>query len=184
MEGQREELGTRVMPDDPQWVANFEEEAAAIERRLGTLLSGSIVHIGSTAIPTMIAKPQIDMMAPVLDLADAKTIGSELRPLGYTERPHRLDAVLLVRGARDQNGLDSPATHSLHLTTLDGDLWKERLLSRDALRREARLRAQYTELKQAMLTSDRPYSSGSKRGFVREVLAASGHTLQDNLKLN
>lgn len=172
-----------MVPYDPRWKAYFEEEAAALKRRLGPLLAGPVVHIGSTAIPQLIAKPQIDMMAPVRDLADATTIVSELRPLGYIERSHRRDAVLVIRGATLHDDLDSPGSHSLHLTTRRSDLWEERLLFRDALRRDSSLRARYAALKQAMLASDRPYASASKREFVREVLAASGHSLSDDLKL-
>lgn len=172
-----------VVPYDPRWAADFEDEAAAIERCLGPLLAGPVVHMGSTAIPNMIAKPQIDMMAPVPDLDDATTIVVELEPLGYFERPHRRDALLVIRGAKGHDDLDSPGTHSLHLTTTESDLWKERLLFRNALRRDGSLRVRYTALKRAMLHSDRPYSSASKREFVREVLATSGHSLQDHHKL-
>ena len=50
---------------------DFLDASRSIAATVGDLLDGGIEHIGSTAIPGMIAKPQIDMLAPVRDLADA-----------------------------------------------------------------------------------------------------------------
>ena len=168
----------------PEWADQFQAEAAQIVQCIGGLLFGAVEHIGSTAIPGMLAKPQIDMMAPVGDLDSAVQAARRLVAHGYSERPHRRDAVLTVKGAAHASDLASAGSHSLHLTTTTTDLWIERLLFRDTLRHDARLRAQYTGLKQQMLASDDAYSSSFKLDFIRQVLASTGHTLRDDLKVD
>ena len=169
----------------PEWVDLFRREALAVEGVLGGLLAGPIEHIGSTAIPGMMAKPQIDMMAPVRVLPTAQEAAALLRSLGYVHQPHRRDAVLFVKRATTRSDLDGlVASHSLPLTTCESDLWEERPLSRDSLRRDGGLRSQYAALKRSMLSRDAPYSSAEKRDFVREVLALSGRGLRDDLKVD
>lgn len=163
-----------VVPYRTEWPAQFRAEADRIEGVLDGLVSGPVEHIGSTAIPGMPAKPLIDMMAPVADLAVADDAAQAMRSLGYTARPHRVDAVLLVKPLGDA------VSHGLHLTTTGSELWHERLLFRDAVRADPALRARYEALKRSMLASDRPYDSKDKREFVREVLATAGHRLRDD----
>jgi GrpB-like predicted nucleotidyltransferase (UPF0157 family) len=56
-----------VVPYSPHWVKAFEQEAKAIRRALPDV---QIVlhHIGSTAIPGILAKPIIDILGVVDDL--------------------------------------------------------------------------------------------------------------------
>lgn len=129
----------------------------------------------------MIAQPQIDMLGPVRHLADAQGAAGLLADLGYALRPHRVDAVLYVEPADRGHDPDAVYGHSLHLTTRDSDLWRERLLFRDALRADAQLRDEYTDLKLAMLAGPEPYTSRDKREFVRRVLAEAGHALREGL---
>ena len=50
------------------WPALFSAEAATLSAALSSWLVGPIEHIGSTAVPGLLAKPIIDMMAPVKSL--------------------------------------------------------------------------------------------------------------------
>jgi GrpB-like predicted nucleotidyltransferase (UPF0157 family) len=71
----------------------------------------------------------------------------------------------------------SEATHGLHLTEPDSDLWRERLAFRDALRSDATLRAEYEALKLRLVAEDPNTDGGytaAKRAFVAHVLAAAG----------
>lgn len=61
-----------VAPYDPGWPREFERAAAeAIGALGGNLLA--IHHIGSTSVPGIYAKPVIDMLAVVADLAATET---------------------------------------------------------------------------------------------------------------
>lgn len=71
-----------VVPYHPQWAHLFELEAQEIKAALGSALR-EIHHIGSTAIPNMIAKPIIDILIECEDVSDIETIKNNLYPLGY-----------------------------------------------------------------------------------------------------
>ena len=57
-----------VVPHDPTWRAGFDAEAAALKAALGDMPL-VLHHIGSTAIPGIHAKPIIDLLGEVDDLA-------------------------------------------------------------------------------------------------------------------
>ena len=54
-----------VVPYDPTWPVRFDEERAALA---GVLAPWLAEHIGSTAVPGLVAKPVIDIMAAVESL--------------------------------------------------------------------------------------------------------------------
>ncbi|HUF27066.1 MAG TPA: GrpB family protein [Gemmatimonadaceae bacterium] len=58
----------RLVAYDPDWPRQFEEERVRPAGTLGRWLVGPIEHIGSTAVPDLVAKPIIDIMAGVRDL--------------------------------------------------------------------------------------------------------------------
>ena len=129
-------------------------------------------------LPGMSAKPIIDMIAGVRDLADADGRTSRhYNGLGYVRAVHRTHAVLFNKGSTAQH------THHLHLTVPGSDLWRERLAFRDALRDDPMLVVEYTELKARLLNQSggRPYSATGKRDFVRRVLANLCVDLKDGL---
>jgi GrpB-like predicted nucleotidyltransferase (UPF0157 family) len=161
-----------LVPYDPEWPERFESERALLERVLAPWLEGGIHHIGSTAIPGIAAKPVIDMMAGVRDLEEARAAFDPLGEHSYVFAPHR---------PHEAHHFAKPslweATHGLHLTEPDSDLWRERLAFRDALRADTTLRAEYEALKLRLAADDPGPDSGytaAKRPFVARVLAAAG----------
>lgn len=61
----------RVVPCDPDWPRRFARERAELERLLAPWVSGGVHHVGSTSVEGLAAKPVIDMLAGVRDLAAA-----------------------------------------------------------------------------------------------------------------
>jgi GrpB-like predicted nucleotidyltransferase (UPF0157 family) len=167
-----------VVPYDPAWPLRFADEAQRITDALGALLDGPVEHIGSTSIPGIDAKPIIDMLAPVRSPDDALAAAGRLTGLGYAVRPHRVDAVRLVKPDTDEV---RAVTHHLHLTTTTSELWRERLAFRDAVRADDALRAEYAALKHRLLdqAGGAVYPAEGKRAFVRRVLAGAGVELRD-----
>jgi GrpB-like predicted nucleotidyltransferase (UPF0157 family) len=161
-----------LVPYNPEWPERFESERALLERVLAPWLEGGIHHIGSTAIPGIAAKPVIDMMAGVRDLEEARAAFEPLGEHSYIYAPHRPhEAHHFAKPSL------SEATHGLHLTEPDSDLWRERLAFRDALRSDATLRAEYEALKLRLVAEDPNTDGGytaAKRAFVAHVLAAAG----------
>ena len=75
-------MRVRVVPHDPAWKQTFEAEADAIGRALGDIVA-AVHHIGSTAIPGIPAKPIIDILLEVGDIAKLDARQSALEQLGY-----------------------------------------------------------------------------------------------------
>jgi GrpB-like predicted nucleotidyltransferase (UPF0157 family) len=108
-----------VVPYDPAWPQIFAREARLLADALPGALS--IEHVGSTSVPGLAAKPVIDIVVVVVDVAEVDV--SALAPLGYTFRPHAFpddpDHLFLVK---DTAGVRS---HHLHVFA-EGSPWPVR----------------------------------------------------------
>ncbi len=65
------EAEIHIVPHDASWPARFEEERNVLTRAIGHYVTGTIEHVGSTAVPGLAAKPVIDIIVGVesLDLS-------------------------------------------------------------------------------------------------------------------
>jgi GrpB-like predicted nucleotidyltransferase (UPF0157 family) len=75
-------MRVRVLPHNPAWKRAYDADADAIARALGDIVA-AIHHIGSTAIPGIPAKPIIDILLEVGDIARLDANQSALERLGY-----------------------------------------------------------------------------------------------------
>ena len=158
-------------PPDPAWANVFERERT----RLHTLLPGVFVqieHIGSTAVPGLVAKPVVDIMAGVESLAGVDALIDALCANGYTTS-REFNASLTDRKwlMRWRNG---HRTHHLHIVVRGGTPWTDRLAFRDALRRDPHLAHRYAALKTMLARKhqgDREAYTDAKADFVRTVLS-------------
>jgi len=163
-----------VVPYDASWPARFDEERAALARVLAPWLAGPIEHIGSTAVPGLVAKPVIDIMAAVASLDASRPALSALVALHYVYFPD---------GAARGEALhwlckpsDEVRTHHLHLVPFGSALWHDRLRFRDRLRSDARVAAEYAALKLELAPRyefDRDGYADAKEPFVRRILSES-----------
>lgn len=71
-----------VVPHDPLWRDAFEAEAKRVAAALGDNVS-AVHHIGSTAIPNIHAKPVIDVLVEVSNIAGVDVRSSAMESLGY-----------------------------------------------------------------------------------------------------
>ena len=131
-----------------------------------------IEHIGSTAVPGLLAKPVIDILAGVASMAMARALTEPLLEAGYgtsAEFNAKLtDRQWFMRWA------DGRRTHHLHVVVHRGEEWAVRLRFRDALRTNPLLAARYAELKARLVVqhaNDREAYTSAKCAFVRSVLA-------------
>lgn len=74
-----------VVPHDPRWADQFSVEAAKVSRALGDNVV-AVHHIGSTAVPTIYAKPILDLLVEVRDVAAIDPQNSAMESLGYEPR--------------------------------------------------------------------------------------------------
>lgn len=154
----------------------FEAERARLEEALAPWLEQCIHHIGSTSVPGLATKPIIDMIAGVRDLEEARAAFEPLHALGYQHREHRPEAHWFWKPAPD---VPLGATHHLHLTEPESDIWRERLAFRNALRASPALCAEYEQwkLRHASTTGPNAYTA-DKRPFVARVLAEASIDLK------
>lgn len=71
-----------VVPYDPMWPANFKGESKLLRAVLGRNCV-AIYHIGSTAVPGMMAKPVIDILVAVKELKQVDACKDKMAELGY-----------------------------------------------------------------------------------------------------
>lgn len=153
---------------DLAWPGAFEAERDRLAHVLSAWLAGPIEHIGSTAVPGLLAKPVIDIMAGVRDLPSSMSARAALEPLQYVYFPYRADQMHWFCKP-------SPArrTHHLHLVPVSSRLWEDRLLFRDYLRLTPRAGEEYAALKRELAARHRrdreAYTEGKSR-FVETVL--------------
>lgn len=80
----------RLVAYDPSWPAQFRSHAATIAAALGDQAL-RIEHIGSTAVPGLVAKASVDILLVVPDSADEPAYRPGLEAAGYRLRirePH------------------------------------------------------------------------------------------------
>lgn len=75
-------IPVELLPHDPAWPANAADATAQLARALGGCLV-TVHHIGSTAIPGIHAKPILDLMPEVRDLAGLDAHRAAVEALGY-----------------------------------------------------------------------------------------------------
>lgn len=157
-----------VIPYDESWPSRFDAERAVLHPVLAPWLVGEIEHIGSTAIRGLVAKPVIDIMAPVESLAASRAALPQLAELQYNYFPYRADVVHWLCKPSD-----SYRTHHLHLVPLNSVLWSERIAFRNYLRTHPAVATEYGELKKRLAERyrfDREAYTDAKEAFVMRVL--------------
>ena len=158
----------QLVPYDAGWPAMFRSERVRLQDLLAPWLAGPVEHVGSTAVPGMVAKPVIDIMAGVLDLEHARPAIPALRGLDYRYAPYRPDQMHWFCKPDPER-----RTHHLHLIPFESRLWHERLAFRDALRADGSLATAYAQLKRELAVRyrhDRDAYTEAKTAFVQEVV--------------
>ncbi len=134
----------RLVRADPGWATIGRELAAHIRAALGDV-ARAVEHVGSTAVPGLLAKPIIDLAIAVPPGTAVDEMAEPMARLGW-----------IYRGdAGDEGGWvfvleDSPwhrVAHA-HGVELGGSQWVRYLQFRDLLRRSAVARRTYEEVKQ------------------------------------
>lgn len=152
------------------WTHDFDLE----RDRLRVLAPGVFVrieHIGSTAVPGLLAKPIIDILATVTSLDGIDALVEHLCGHGYTTS-REFNATLTDRKWL-MRCKDGHRTHHLHIVAEGGKPWTERLAFRDALLDDPALVRRYADLKTDLAARhrhDREGYTDVKAEFVRSVI--------------
>ena len=135
----------RLLPYDPAWEKDFLAEKERIADHLGDP-SARIEHVGSTSIPTVHAKPILDIAI----LCGEKSLDSliqTLEGLGYEYRGQFDDKAGHYYAIRDSGAVRLCQAHIFAEATPD---WHAKLKFRDVLRRDQELAREYDEYKRGL----------------------------------
>lgn len=162
------EAAVHVVPYDASWPTRFDAERTIVAGAIHQWVVGGIEHVGSTAVPGLVAKPVIDMMAGVLSLDASRAALPRLERIGYCYAPYRAEVMHWLCKP-------SPAlrTHHLHLVPFESRLWIERLAFRDYLRAHPDATLAYAELKRRLAAQhefDREAYTEAKGPFIQEIV--------------
>lgn len=154
-----------LAPYDPSWPAMFEAWKAKLSTALGRT-ARRIDHIGSTAVPGLMAKPIVDIQVSVDDLEDEASYVPAIEGLGVQlrsrDREHRFFRPFSGR----------PRDVQIHLCAA-GSPWERRHLAfRDHLRSSSAARAAYLAAKReaaARWRDDRIAYAEAKGPIINEL---------------
>jgi len=166
-----------LAPYDSMWPAEFERLGAALYDALSGV-GVTIEHVGSTAVPGLLAKPILDIDVVYPTAVDFDVVRSRLESLDYE---HQGDLGIAGREAfrRSEDAVSGNATgrvwpaHHLYACREDSVELRRHLRFRDALRARPDLASAYAELKAHLAQSvggDRERYTEGKSAFVEAVL--------------
>ena len=143
-----------VVDYDPGWPEAYEAEIV----RIRTVLGGEIVcacHIGSTAVPGLAAKPVIDILLEVEDVARLDAHDRGMRSIGYEPRGE-----FGIPGRRYYPKGGDERTHHVHAFAVDDPHVAEHLAFRDYLRAHPDAASDYARVKREAATKHRHNPDG------------------------
>jgi GrpB-like predicted nucleotidyltransferase (UPF0157 family) len=157
---------------DESWPASYEADAAALRVALAPELD-ALEHVGSTAVPGMVAKPVIDILAAVRSWGRFDMMVDRLQDLGYVYTPEsEADDPQRRVFRKGPNDFRMMRTHHLHVTLSGSQYWKRIMAFRDRLRADPRAAARYADLKRELITQHRSDSrayTAAKTTFVTQL---------------
>ncbi len=162
--GGREPATITVVDYDSEWPARFAVMAAAVRRALGRR-ARCVEHIGSTSVPGLPAKPIIDMLLTVDDVADEAAYVPPLESVGFVLRVREPGHRMLRTPQKDVH---------LHVYEPDRREVRDYLDLRDWLRVHNEDRSLYAATKRRLAQqpwSDMNYYADAKTDVVLQILA-------------
>lgn len=164
------------------WELEAQNTIARLKKILGAVAK-DVQHVGSSSIPSIKAKPIIDIAVAVNDFNDVLAFEKELKADGFYYRPQaNLGEQLLFASGSFYDGTGDLQTHFIHIVKAGGMDWINYINFRDYLNRTPSAAKEYEELKES-LALQAPVDRGrenylkGKRDFIvytlRKALAKS-----------
>lgn len=177
-------MGISLQPHDPDWIRQADLLMNDLRHLLGTRAE-SLEHVGSTAVPGLIAKPKLHIDISLAPGVSPDALSSEFSLLGYHNLGTRFreDEVQMTRPAGPrlhQAGRNHPEViiaHRLCLCAFGCPSPELRRKFRDALRGNESLAMRYAALKQdlsrkAGRDADWELYTSGKTEFIEDVLSS------------
>jgi GrpB-like predicted nucleotidyltransferase (UPF0157 family) len=158
-----------IVDYDPGWPGRYEALRAPIAEALGDL-AAEIVHLGSTSVPGLAAKPTIDIDVLLHSSEDLPEVIRRLARLGYV---HEGDFGIAGREAFATPPGYGAHDHHLYVCAPDWAGHGDQIAFRDYLRAHPKTALAYARLKRSLAhkhRTNRGAYAAAKAGFVAAVL--------------
>jgi GrpB-like predicted nucleotidyltransferase (UPF0157 family) len=168
-----EKSEVRLSPHNPEWVVLGQQECATVRGLLGEV-AVAVVHVGSTAVPGIEAKPILDLAAAVDDRVAIDDVVMRLcAGDAYTYEGDRRDdgGLLFVRGE------GAFRTVHVHVVGTTSRAWADYLRFHALLCNDSSARDRYQSTKRELaqrFVHDREGYTRSKGAIIEEMLASEG----------
>lgn len=164
---------------NPIWVKNYLTEKPVLEKAVGIQNIVRMNHIGSTAIPSLIAKPTIDILLEIKDDTDNKRLISNMQSVGYiySEQPSNPAPHMMFMKGYTPQGFKGQVFH-VHVR-YSGD-WDE-LYFRDYLLAHPEIADEYGKLKLELKKEyehDRDGYTHAKTDFIKRITKLARSDIQ------
>ncbi len=156
--GDREMIGlkrgsVRLCDHETAWDEEANRTIARLDQILGPV-ARDIQHIGSTSIPTIQAKPIIDIAVAVDSFDAVLALESKMRENGFYYRPDAMPEKQVLFACGDYyDGRGEMQTHFIHVVLADSMDWINYLNFRDYLIEKPMVAKAYENLKQSLAAS-------------------------------
>lgn len=165
----------KIVSYTEEWEKEFLQIKEKLIKNTG-LGNERIEHIGSTSIKNMPAKPIIDILIGIDDLALVnKRFIDALDTVGFKRLKVKRPSEIVF--AKFEDDTFQIKTHYIHLVNFDGELWNNLIFFRDYLNTHEIARAEYLRVKKEYLnkkdTGIKEYTD-YKESFVKEILTRRG----------
>lgn len=135
----------KLIKYNPAWEKSYKREKEIIKKVFGANAL-KIQHVGSTAIPDILAKPIIDIGLIVPSLESAKEYVPQLQKIGYALKQNdtRTERLFFTKGPEEKR------THYLHIGEKGNGYVEDMILFRDYLRQHPDEAKKYGNLKKKL----------------------------------
>lgn len=179
-----------IEPYTTNWKTEFDHLKEVLQYALENLKT-DIQHVGSTAIPGLVAKPILDVDIIIDNKGLLTDISARLEKIGYVNRGEQgISGRFAFRQASERvprtEGNKKWQAHHLYVCFSDSLALKNHLLFRDALLRDPKLLNEYSELKIYLIKEKgmtRERYTAQKTEFIISVLEAIGLEEEDLIQI-
>ena len=153
---------------DKNWKVQFKDKARRIRKILGNEII-QIYHIGSTSIPGMVAKPQIDVLVVVKNLKKIKNYYNAMSSNGFT---HLGDYTGIGEECFAEDRKDGIRLATIHVVPKGHKEISDQLNFRNYLRKHKSAREDYSKLKKKLYSkyaNDYPSYANKKKSKILQL---------------
>lgn len=165
----------KLYEHEKEWETEAQNTILRLNKILGNIIK-DIQHVGSTSIPSIKAKPIIDIAVAVENFEDVLAYEKELKDAGFYYRPKAdLQEQLLFACGNFYEGTGEMQTHFIHVVHANSMDWINYINFRNYLNSTPAAAKAYENLKvslalQAPANSGREYYINGKRNFITYTL--------------